>query len=183
LTTLTFATLRQVNVARCIEGWKHPLESWSLDDWIIAVAGELGEALNLVKKLNRARDGIIGNSQTVDELTRHLADEIADAAIYLDLLLARYDTSIEQQCGYADFTELRNYTRAHADERDEPSRIGREAVVALAKLASTGRAMSFLHALDGLAAAYGIALGDAIVAKFNRTSEKHGMPHRLQEAA
>jgi NTP pyrophosphatase (non-canonical NTP hydrolase) len=51
-----------------------------------AVAGEVGEAANIVKKLNRVRDGIPGNKETEAELRAGLADEIADAVIYLDLL-------------------------------------------------------------------------------------------------
>jgi NTP pyrophosphatase (non-canonical NTP hydrolase) len=51
-----------------------------------AVAGEVGEAANIVKKLNRVRDGIPGNAETPEQLRSMLADEIADAAIYLDLL-------------------------------------------------------------------------------------------------
>lgn len=48
--------------------------------------GELGEAANVAKKLNRVRDGIPGNSVQPDELRQMLADEIADAFIYLDLM-------------------------------------------------------------------------------------------------
>lgn len=51
-----------------------------------AVAGELGEAANVVKKLNRVRDGIPGNTETESQLRSALADEVADTFIYLDLL-------------------------------------------------------------------------------------------------
>lgn len=50
------------------------------------MTGEVGEAANVIKKLNRYRDQIKGNSETREELLAMLADEIADAAIYLDLL-------------------------------------------------------------------------------------------------
>jgi NTP pyrophosphatase (non-canonical NTP hydrolase) len=68
------------------KGFNHKLDSWSLSDWFMAVLGELGEAANIGKKLNRVRDGIIGNSETPDELKSNLRNEIADAFIYLDLL-------------------------------------------------------------------------------------------------
>ena len=68
------------------DGFNHALEDWSLSDWMTAVTGELGEAANIVKKLNRARDGIPGNAETYDELRDMLADEIADTFIYLDLM-------------------------------------------------------------------------------------------------
>jgi NTP pyrophosphatase (non-canonical NTP hydrolase) len=51
-----------------------------------ATMGELGEAANIAKKLNRVRDGIPGNTDTPEELRAKLADEIADVAIYLDLM-------------------------------------------------------------------------------------------------
>jgi len=76
------------NRARCEapSGFNHSLSSWSLSDWMTATLGELGEAANIAKKLNRVRDGIPGNKETEGELRRALADEIADAFIYLDLL-------------------------------------------------------------------------------------------------
>jgi NTP pyrophosphatase (non-canonical NTP hydrolase) len=50
-----------------------------------ALLGELGEAANIQKKLNRVRDGIPGNKETPNELRDKLAQELADAYIYLDL--------------------------------------------------------------------------------------------------
>lgn len=81
-------TFSERNRRRCESrhGFNHTLSSWSLSDWMTAVAGEVGEAANIIKKLNRFRDGIPGNRETEEELRSALADEIADAAIYLDLL-------------------------------------------------------------------------------------------------
>ena len=78
----------QRNRERCESpsGFNHRLDSWSLSDWMTATAGELGEAANIIKKLNRVRDGIPGNNETPEQLQGMLADEIADVAIYLDLL-------------------------------------------------------------------------------------------------
>lgn len=85
---LTFALLREANLERC--GRWHPggVMDWSLSDWAVASGGEMGEALNVVKKLNRERDGIIGNDKNIDDLRLQLADEIADTIIYLDLMAA-----------------------------------------------------------------------------------------------
>lgn len=76
------------NLQRCesVNGFNHPLNSWSLSDWMTATAGELGEAANIIKKLNRVRDGIPGNKESEEELRAMLADEIADVEIYLDLM-------------------------------------------------------------------------------------------------
>jgi NTP pyrophosphatase (non-canonical NTP hydrolase) len=86
--SLTFAEFAATNRARCegSDGFGHPLSGWTLSDWFTAAVGELGEAANKAKKLNRVRDGIPGNTETEDELRSGLADEIADTVIYLDLL-------------------------------------------------------------------------------------------------
>lgn len=66
-------------------GFNHPLNSWTLSDWMTATMGELGEAANIVKKMNRHRDGI-KESTSLKVLRQQLADELADAEIYMDLL-------------------------------------------------------------------------------------------------
>lgn len=68
------------------DGFGHALDSWSLSDWFTATLGELGEAANVAKKLNRVRDGIPGNKETAEELRAKLGSELADTFIYLNLL-------------------------------------------------------------------------------------------------
>lgn len=78
------------NRRRCesVKGFNHALHSWSLSDWFTATLGELGEAANIAKKLNRVRDGIPGNGDISEsELKEMLAMELADVYIYLDLLM------------------------------------------------------------------------------------------------
>ena len=55
---------------------------WSLDDWLVALNGEVGELFNLIKKVSR-RD------YTLAALRQELSDEIADVVIYLDILSFR----------------------------------------------------------------------------------------------
>lgn len=76
------------NRRRCedADGFNHKLSSWSLSDWMTATTVELGEVANIIKKLNRVRDGIPGNTETPEQLRASLADELADVAIYLDLM-------------------------------------------------------------------------------------------------
>lgn len=96
-TALSFSHLRSVNLARCEEGFKHPLKSWTPSQWLVAVGGEVGEALNVVKKITRVADGLGQFHDTdIDALRVKLAGEIADVVIYLDLLLARFDLSFDQ---------------------------------------------------------------------------------------
>ncbi len=86
-----------INKERCESpsGFNHKLKSWTLSDWITATTGELGEAANIAKKLNRVRDGVPGNKETLLELRIGLAEEIADVFIYLDLLAQSQDLDLE----------------------------------------------------------------------------------------
>ena len=92
-------TFSQRNRKRCeaADGFNHTLHSWDLNRWMVATLGELGEAANIIKKLNRVDDGVPGNSpdETREVLQSKLADEIADAAIYLDLLAQRAGFDLE----------------------------------------------------------------------------------------
>ena len=93
---LTFAQLREANVTRC-KRW-HPTfgspegDAWSGADWSNAMAGEMGEAANIVKKLRRLETGAAQgpDDPPSDQLRAMLADEIADTVIYADLLAAYY---------------------------------------------------------------------------------------------
>lgn len=85
---MTFQEFSVINRKRCeaANGFNHRLHDWSLSDWFTATLGELGEAANVAKKLNRVRDGINGNKETPEELQKKLRNEVADVFIYLDLL-------------------------------------------------------------------------------------------------
>lgn len=84
---MTFEEFSEANRARCEsqQGFNHPLSGWSTSDWFLAMVGELGEAANVAKKLNRVRDGIPGNKETPEELRAKLRKELGDAFVYLDL--------------------------------------------------------------------------------------------------
>lgn len=76
---LSFEDLSRANLERCEDAF-HPLDAWSPTDWACAMAGEVGEACNLVKKLRRGDEGI-----DVEAIGR----ELADVVIYADLLAQR----------------------------------------------------------------------------------------------
>jgi NTP pyrophosphatase (non-canonical NTP hydrolase) len=77
--------LRESNLQRTIY-FKHAPDAWSPAQYACALAGEVGELCNLIKKEFRGTD-------VVDP--QDIKDEIADVAIYLDLLAARYGISLE----------------------------------------------------------------------------------------
>lgn len=88
MSKITFDQFSDVNRRRCEspQGFNHKLADWDTSDWFLAVLGELGEAANVAKKLNRVRDGIPGNKETPLELSDKLRKEIGDVFVYLDLL-------------------------------------------------------------------------------------------------
>jgi NTP pyrophosphatase (non-canonical NTP hydrolase) len=97
---MTFDELRQKNRERCEspDGFAHALDSWRPSQWSNAMAGEVGEACNLAKKIDRHLDatrGNLGNDSDVEELKRKLAREIGDVGIYADLFAQRMGTTLE----------------------------------------------------------------------------------------
>lgn len=87
----TFSNLRYANIRRLPEfknGRGEPAHSkpdgsdWGLSQWCNAICGELGEAANLIKKIERG-------DFTLDEKREDLGRELADVVIYLDLLAYR----------------------------------------------------------------------------------------------
>lgn len=93
---MTFREFSEMNRRRCEspEGFNHKLNDWSASDWVVAALGELGEAANVVKKLNRIRDGIPGNRETESELVAKLRCELGDTFVYLDLMCQALGFSI-----------------------------------------------------------------------------------------
>ena len=98
---MTFEEFSRRNRARCeaADGFDHPLSSWSTAEWFLAVYGELGEAANFAKKLNRERDGVKGNKVTGDVLREKLRREIGDTFVYLDLLAQSLGFSLGEAAG------------------------------------------------------------------------------------
>lgn len=106
-------TLRKANLRRCVEGFKHDLDSWSVAEWANAMQGEFGESVgaflllftakhggeagNIAKKMLRFRDGVAGNApgKTRAEYAREFAKEIAGMVIYADLTLASEGLSLK----------------------------------------------------------------------------------------
>jgi len=87
LANVTFSTLREANITRDIE-WGAG-QKFSLSYRGNELAGEVGEACNILKKLDRERMGLVGSRADLEKL----ADELADVVICVDL--AAMDVGID----------------------------------------------------------------------------------------
>lgn len=81
------STISAMNRSRC-DKWHADGEPWSGADWGNALAGEVGELCNVIKKVRRWETGASRAYNTPNMLTLNqmLAEEIADVFLYLDLV-------------------------------------------------------------------------------------------------
>jgi NTP pyrophosphatase (non-canonical NTP hydrolase) len=86
----THTTLREANIAR-EKLWENPAKPMSLSYLGNACAGEMGEACNVIKKLDREVLGMAGSRDTVE----HLGEELADVLIYIDIIALRTGIDLE----------------------------------------------------------------------------------------
>lgn len=98
---IDFNLFSKINHERA-KRWHHgDIKMWSISDWLMAMAGEAGEACNAGKKLRRIQEEIANISSDPD---RQLSDtetaldaiveELADTVIYCDLVATRIGRSL-----------------------------------------------------------------------------------------
>lgn len=95
---LDLAAMRPINVQRATEGFKC-YDNQPLTYWTTALAGEVGELCNMIKKMQRVERGGMdgGSTYTAKDITKDmLKEEIGGIAIYLDLLASLLDISLEE---------------------------------------------------------------------------------------
>ena len=95
---LDLAAFRPINVQRATEGFKC-YDNQPLTYWTTALAGEVGELCNMIKKMQRVERGGVdgGSSYTAKDITKEmLKEEIGGIAIYLDLLASLLNISLEE---------------------------------------------------------------------------------------
>jgi len=94
-TALTFDNLARANAIRLplFKNAKgelaHAQDDWSINDWAVALAGEVGELCNLLKKVRRG-------DFTLREAKVEISSEIGDIQIYLDLLATKCEINLGQ---------------------------------------------------------------------------------------
>lgn len=89
------ARLRRLNLQR-VPYFGHELRDWSGPTWGNALAGETGELCNVLKKLHRGDFGLDESAQYWEAVRDLLKPEIADVAIYLDLLAVSFGVDLQE---------------------------------------------------------------------------------------
>lgn len=166
-----FMTLREANVAR--QALWDPTNQLDWDWRCNELAGEAGEVCNVLKKLHREKLGLPGSRATVHDL----ADELADVAICADLCAMTldvppidpnaFDNGLEKYSATAQGKYLIAAVGLVCE--DHPTRYSPGQTLE--------RVVAYAHKI---AQSRGISLDNAIAYKFNKTSEKVGLPVTLR---
>lgn len=153
--------LRAANIAR--NSIWDPKDKITIDFFLNELGGELGEAMNVLKKMDRILLGLRGTTATAEQL----AEELADIAIVLDLSAMRKGYDVLMSVGWRPFDRL------------TPSQMGVELFKSIAYAIEEPIMDNFDTAFDvigSVAKAFGIDLMEAIPKKFNATSVKYQLP-------
>lgn len=77
---MTFREFQDMNAARSSAVF-HVAEAWPLQNWLLAVAGETGEACGYMKK-------VLNGKMTIEDARPHILKELADIITYADLAVS-----------------------------------------------------------------------------------------------
>jgi hypothetical protein len=194
--SLTFEALREANAKRHQQHHHSPAlpDEWSHDDWLVAIGSGVGNALDVLRGVNRVRLGVRGGDPGWEPLLLHLGDALAHVVITLDIFAMNYATRLGRESAFAigDFHVLRRSTH-DAYGWTEPnmrnlSNAGRGLMTMTGRLADMvprtrqegAEACNWvLSKCDAIAFCAGIDLGAAVIGTFNAASEKSGYPERL----
>lgn len=88
--SITLQQLRDANIRRSIEWMGNAPIPDDLLFCAVELGGETGEALNVCKKMERVRLGVVGSKANLDDLL----EELADVIICVDRVAACYDIDL-----------------------------------------------------------------------------------------
>lgn len=103
LAKLTFDYVIKKSLSRSTRWHNGSIDKWSISDWAVALAGEVGELCNAVKKLNRIETGAANINSPGRQLeTREaaiiaIAEELADVFLYMPMLAARIGVDLRAE--------------------------------------------------------------------------------------
>lgn len=88
-------TVQAINADRAVQWHQEQDAPWSLGDWGNAMAGECGEACNVIKKIRRIECGL-KPPDNLEALREHLGEELADTMLYLLLVAENAGINMEE---------------------------------------------------------------------------------------
>lgn len=177
--------LRAANVARQVE-WSGASQV-GVNFRAVEMAGEIGEALNAIKKWYRATSAIAGNTaDQVEEIVANLKEELADVVITVDLLGMTTNATITPVPMQTTAAETGNILDRGlgiflyaADLAEYASNERNAASYDFAAMFSM-KASRVFHSVGQVAQVIGLEdIEQAVRDKFNKTSIKVGLETRL----
>lgn len=153
--------LRAANISR--DAIWDPERKLNLDFFLNELGGELGEAMNVLKKLDREARGIRGSRATLDDLEA----ELADIAICIDLVAWKAGCSILMWTNPVKIG-LKNHSHAGT--------VLFSIVSSCIEAPTMDNLDEAIDRLCDFAHSYGINLAEVIPRKFNSTSTKYNLP-------
>lgn len=170
---MNMLALRRANVTRQKE-WDNSDTKADLAFWGVELAGEVGEACNIIKKLERERLGMRGSRATVQDL----AEELADVIICVDLVALWIGV-------IADPKEIPIATKNKAltmlgNEMAAASGMVNHLIANNMMPTLTSMLCILVNRVELIAQSQKISLDVVVKAKFNSTSEKYNLQTRMQ---
>lgn len=104
---LTIHYVQEMNIERS-KVWHKDSEPWTAADWSNALAGEVGEICNKVKKLRRIQTKMAhlrNQSDKPEDIVATIGEEVAGAFLYLGLLCHHLGLDMAQ-CIVAEFNRV-----------------------------------------------------------------------------
>jgi NTP pyrophosphatase (non-canonical NTP hydrolase) len=100
--SMTFDKFSSKNLERAKRWHDGDIKNWSLSDWLMAMAGEAGEACNAGKKVRRIEEHIPNLNEApsrqlsdMGQALDKVLEELADTVIYCDLVAHRLGANLE----------------------------------------------------------------------------------------
>jgi NTP pyrophosphatase (non-canonical NTP hydrolase) len=175
---MNMAALHVANIARGKE-WENSNDACDIYFWGVELAGEAGEACNIIKKLVREELGLRGSRATLQDL----ADELADVVICVDLIACHRKITLNPgklpfMVIKANLAKLGNKLNAAVGMVNHIIADDRQNFTQLASMLCI-----VVHHAEAIAQIKKIDLEAAVRYKFNATSEKYGLATRMEAAA
>ncbi len=124
--SIDLRSFREKNISRARNGFRC-YDNQPLTYWTTALAGEVGELCNMIKKMERVQRGGIdgGSSYTAKDIDKEmLKEEIGGIAIYLDLLASLLDIDLQEAIVDTFNSKSEKYGFTEKVEKMEDGRLG-----------------------------------------------------------